>query len=260
MLFSPPKKLLDNPWRYMKDSSQGHGPCPKCPSSDAFYVWNDGHGHCFSCGFHKSSEPSLDTIRNSLTKEKKGRGVFLPDDCSTEFRTDAADWLWQYNLTSLEIRKNRIQWSERLSSLIFPVFGEENELLLWQMRYFGQSSTIPKWKTFGDVQGTIHLPTPHPANLVVLVEDIVSAIKVSKVTNATPLFGSAIDDRRIHRLNKLFQRCRVWLDPDKKQEAVRMALKLSEIGLRSDVILSDRDPKCFSAADIRELVGVHGNV
>lgn len=26
-----------------------HDPCPKCPSSDAFAVYDDGHGFCFSC-------------------------------------------------------------------------------------------------------------------------------------------------------------------------------------------------------------------
>lgn len=29
-----------------------HVPCPVCPSSDAYCVWADGHGHCFSCNYH----------------------------------------------------------------------------------------------------------------------------------------------------------------------------------------------------------------
>lgn len=28
-------------------------PCPNCPSSDAYHEWADGHGHCFSCEYHK---------------------------------------------------------------------------------------------------------------------------------------------------------------------------------------------------------------
>lgn len=27
-------------------------PCPKCTSSDAYQIYDDGHGHCFSCGHH----------------------------------------------------------------------------------------------------------------------------------------------------------------------------------------------------------------
>lgn len=41
-----------------------HVPCPSptCFSSDAYCLWEDGHGHCFSCGYHKhpSSEENLE--------------------------------------------------------------------------------------------------------------------------------------------------------------------------------------------------------
>lgn len=30
-------------------------PCPACPSSDAFEVYDDGHGHCYACGHHTSA-------------------------------------------------------------------------------------------------------------------------------------------------------------------------------------------------------------
>jgi len=29
-----------------------HIQCPSCPSSDAYCIYEDGHGHCFSCGYH----------------------------------------------------------------------------------------------------------------------------------------------------------------------------------------------------------------
>jgi twinkle protein len=31
---------------------QLHMPCPSCTSSDAYSIYADGHGHCFSCGYH----------------------------------------------------------------------------------------------------------------------------------------------------------------------------------------------------------------
>jgi twinkle protein len=33
-----------------ESSLVGKGPCPECSSSDAFASYDDGHGHCFSCG------------------------------------------------------------------------------------------------------------------------------------------------------------------------------------------------------------------
>lgn len=39
-----------------------HIPCPKCPSSDAYCEYADGHGYCFSCQYFKpSKEDFLDT-------------------------------------------------------------------------------------------------------------------------------------------------------------------------------------------------------
>lgn len=32
--------------------TERHIPCPSCPSSDAYCIYEDGHGHCFSCGYH----------------------------------------------------------------------------------------------------------------------------------------------------------------------------------------------------------------
>ena len=34
----------------------GHEPCPKCPSSDGFARYDDGHGFCFSCEFLEHSD------------------------------------------------------------------------------------------------------------------------------------------------------------------------------------------------------------
>jgi twinkle protein len=36
---------------------QSKQPCPSCPSSDAFHVYDDGHGYCFSCkGYFQGKE------------------------------------------------------------------------------------------------------------------------------------------------------------------------------------------------------------
>src|SRR5258706_3899080 len=31
-------------------------PCPNCTSSDAYHVYDDGHGYCFSCEYYSSPE------------------------------------------------------------------------------------------------------------------------------------------------------------------------------------------------------------
>jgi Autographiviridae DNA primase/helicase len=51
-----------------------HVPCPNCPSSDAYCVYEDGHGYCFSCEYYKPSK-GLDNL-NEYTYEYLGwRGI-----------------------------------------------------------------------------------------------------------------------------------------------------------------------------------------
>jgi len=51
--------------------------CPACPSSDAFAIYSDGHGHCFSCGHHTGNaegageEPAPKEERGLLPGEFK---------------------------------------------------------------------------------------------------------------------------------------------------------------------------------------------
>ncbi len=45
-----------------KDKVVSRSPCPKCVSSDAYVLYADGHGHCFSCSYHnKESRHDMTT-------------------------------------------------------------------------------------------------------------------------------------------------------------------------------------------------------
>lgn len=53
----------------MQKITQLHQPCPKCSSSDAYCEWEDGHGHCFSCGFHKHANEDLINLNDEYHYE-----------------------------------------------------------------------------------------------------------------------------------------------------------------------------------------------
>src|SRR5574343_1965369 len=42
--------------------SEARLPCPKCPSSDAYHVYDDGHGYCFSCQYFKPSKEEFEEL------------------------------------------------------------------------------------------------------------------------------------------------------------------------------------------------------
>ena len=47
-----------------------HNPCPNCPSSDAFAIYDDGHGYCFSCGYIEK-----DCLNETERREKVNAGL-----------------------------------------------------------------------------------------------------------------------------------------------------------------------------------------
>lgn len=51
-------------------------PCPKCSSSDAFAIDNEGVGHCFSCGYHDRAEidEELPPKESNMTQQKTVKG------------------------------------------------------------------------------------------------------------------------------------------------------------------------------------------
>lgn len=45
-------------------------PCPKCPSSDAYHLYSDGHGYCFSCStYFSNNKKAEDFLSDNYTYE-----------------------------------------------------------------------------------------------------------------------------------------------------------------------------------------------
>lgn len=49
-----------------------HAPCPNCDSSDAFALYDDGHGYCFSCDYHEPPDENDDTNPSGSYRAKGG--------------------------------------------------------------------------------------------------------------------------------------------------------------------------------------------
>lgn len=229
------------------------GKCPKCPSTDAFTEWGNGSKHCFSCGYHEGEKwDGLDITRNRMAFEK-AKAVHLPSDYDTYTPNFALKWLQKYDITAKEIRENRIGYSADRSLLVFPVVDRSAALLMWQGRYFGDEP-YPKWVTYGTRDDVMHFPKHHESDTIVLVEDIVSAIKVSRVTNCMPMFGSQLSQTMLLRVSKLFKKARVWGDPDATKKSMKTSFALTELGCPSTIIVTEKDPKEYGTADIRQIV------
>jgi hypothetical protein len=240
--------------------STTRGPCPKCHSSDGFITFANESRHCFVCDYHEHPEMTIESLKSSLTptKNKRTGDLELPKDFDYYLPKIALDWISQYGLTGTELRRNKIGWSDTCESIIFPVFDETGCLKMYQQRYFGASDKQPKYITVGNKGDLIHLPDPVKHDTIVVVEDMVSAIKVSRVTNCMPLLGNTLSIPVAMKLRLRFKRARVWLDANMMQKSVRTSLTLSVLGLPTTTIFTDKDPKEYAVSDIRGFVDVFG--
>lgn len=59
-----------------KTFTQTHLPCPKCESSDAYALAEDGHGYCFSCQFFKPGSEGVSTTE--ITSPEEFSYEYLP--------------------------------------------------------------------------------------------------------------------------------------------------------------------------------------
>lgn len=155
----------------------------------------------------------------------------------------------------MELLQHVVGWSPSEERLIFPVYSNK-KLVMWTGRYFGESGTAPKYFTKGKRNDVLHvIESEVKTDSVVVVEDIVSAIVVSRVQSAVPVFGSNIPLEHARTLSERFWDLSIWLDPDMKRSSLKQALKLEPFFRSVKCIFSDKDPKCYNPAQIARYLG-----
>lgn len=231
-----------------------HEPCPECGSRDNLGVYSDGHKFCFGCGYYVPASGSVQQARQRLQPTTSGFVPDLPHDVSIHIPEVPYNWLKKC-LTDEEILKHRIGWSNEKESVVFPIFDEDGELLMWQSRYFGPNKKYPKYLTKGYKGDILHLLGNHPTNRIVLVEDLVSAIVVSRLENSMPLWGSTIHLKTLRQLRRYYGQLAIWLDLDKLSTSVKTAGQARLIFDSVEVLSSEEDPKYQSLEQLEKILG-----
>ena len=135
-------------------------PCPVCrargldTTGDNLVLYeDDGHQYCYSCGYYLPG-----TLRARLSGPKVEAPVNLnfPDDYSQYMPRIALTYLAKYGITQSEVRANNIGWSESQQLLIYPVFGVDKQLIMWQGRNF-KIADGTKFITKGKASEILHI-------------------------------------------------------------------------------------------------------
>lgn len=235
-----------------------HQPCPKCGSRDNLAVYAD-HEYCFGCGYVNFYAYHPRRILD--TKETTRKIVSLPEDIAPYIPAVADNWIKKYDLTQRELNDNRVVWSEQRSLLVFPYFDEKMFLFGWQGRYFGSDPKHPKWTGSGNFKDMVRVYHPNPLTSskdtsIIIIEDIISTIKLSRQYNSSCLFGSTVNfNHYITIFNKYKPKeFIIWLDKDKMKESYKYSYSFNKIGIACRVISTDLDPKLYSNDEIRRII------
>lgn len=234
-----------------------HTQCPECAkygndkSKNNLAVYSDGHQFCYCCKYLVVGDKiiSYKNQLNQVVPQESTSKLGLPLDSTYQLPAIAKVWLSKYGFDHNICINNHIMWSDYQQKLIFPYYINGN-LVGWQGRTFNpEEQKKRKWFSQGKLDSFIYTRGRQQDKLI-LVESIVSAIKLGIKHYSSPLYGSVISTHRWKGLAQLTDHIVVWLDPDKHVEAVKQANTGRLFIPQVSIILSDKKPKDYNLDEL----------
>lgn len=226
----------------------GHEPCPRCGSRNNLARYDDGSAFCFGCRYSER--------RTTINYEPTVKPAIRRTG-SDILGEPAIEWLRKFNLTVSDLPTGLLSWDERTSQAIFEFRDKDGLVCCTQARNFSsERAAHRKYDNVGSAYEAFPLFTKEDhtqCRTVVITEDPLSAIKVSRQVDAIPCLGTNFPVHKITELrNRGYQRVVVWLDSDKWREGRDIADKCKWIGLSATTLLTELDPKCYDDLTIRK--------
>ena len=208
----------------------------------------------------------------AITKSTVTNEVSLPADCNTnidEWPTHARVWVLRYGITLGEINDYSMAYSPSFDRVILPCYSDDGDLLGWQGRDTEQTREgSPKYITQRKAQAGFYFKakTKRTASgsggdctTLVITEDILSAIKSSRVVDAVSILGVWLSPEDVMDLAHNYTTVIVYLDNDnaaviQQQENLKRLFRL--FGCTVVVHRGTKDPKELSTKELEKLYDV----
>ncbi|WP_235220365.1 toprim domain-containing protein [Bordetella bronchiseptica] len=165
-------------------------------------------------------------------------------------------WLFKAGIGVPEIGELGAYWHESSGRLVIPLFDRDGNLLYWQARdvAWTRRSSRPKYVN-PQVDKQCLVAKYGRGDPLVLTEDVLSAYRVGRSTEAWSLMGTSLTDCVAASILTT-RPVRVWLDPDRpgRIAARTITKQLRELGIDAARVISRADPKILSNREIRNLL------
>lgn len=234
---------------------------------------DDGYiAHCFNCGHRGYTVASLGHYKAAKRAGKSGgskavlgsggstpsRG--LPEDCvgdTEQWPPRARAWVFKYGLNGDDIAKYRLGYSELNQRVVLPIY-RGGELDGYQLRKIEDDDMRPKYMTEAYKKPLFWVSSEVLSSKpLVIVEDILSGIRVSKICNSVALLTATASRDVIDWLvSTNASEYVIFLDNDNRTvRKAQLALKNRlEVFAPTRIVTADKDPKEHTEGELRCLL------
>lgn len=217
--------------------------CPDCGSSDGLAKYPNGNW-CFSCG---TLTPGINNVK------KTGFDINLvqQDDVLTLLQKD---YLNKYHLGNEDVKRYKITNNSRNNRINFGYYSNGTLIGCW-MRSL-DPNVKPKWLFAGNKNFNWHYKNyKYTKDVLVLVEDVISAIRVSKYCSVVCLGGTSINSRILTPLVLQYNKVVLFLDGDKAGKTATEKIKQYYKLMREvKIIKTTKDPKEYTDEELIEVL------
>lgn len=218
------------------------------------------HRHCFRCGVSNFEGHGIRSIE-LIERHKKERAikreaiVQLPEDFTLDVPQRAAVWYYKYGISAELAASYGIGYTPELDRIVLPVF-EDEELIAVQMRAVDPWRKPKYLNPIGPKVSSAIFESAPATGVTVVVEDILSAIKVGRVHQATSILGTNMTDARALKIASRNHTALLWLDGDRAgiKGTIPAERQLAILGVNVRRIRTTDDPKTYSLQDIRSII------
>jgi hypothetical protein len=228
--------------------------------------------HCHRChtsGFVHDNLSPKDTIKMMRRPDAEAIREYVKPELPHDFklitdyqgsRQDRIPWVAYNHMAKYGLREPEnvlfnVGWSDTWQRVIIPLYEyqDRNRTLVgwvgrdprWKKGEI-KFHDVPKWVTRSQRDERRYFTAPGDQDVVVLVEDAISAMKVWQATGYTAIAllqtGVADDLMRKLRDKKIY----VWLDGDMLAHSVQTVERMRQLGLNARNIHTTKDPKDYN--------------
>ena len=224
-------------------------PCTSCPSSDAMAEYPD-HFFCFSCWVRTNKKGYTRVYKTEEVDED------LVCDHDITFKVDrfsraAKSWLYKSGVTDNLIKLYKIGYIPELDRVYIPNY-RGSTLIGYQTRAL---TFYDKPKYLGKGPKMCYLSQGIKTPEVILVEDVMSCIRVGEHISTISLQGTSLNDEGLGQVLGTFRSVKIWLDNDVAGiEGAKKLMGRLSLFIPCSNIVTIKDPKTYSYSEIGDII------